>query len=75
MLLSGASGKVIHEKNLKQKISWHCPFKKEKDFFLLFFSWFEDNLVSGFDKKTLKCKGTGGGGVVACFWINVLLCE
>ncbi len=21
-------GKVIHEKNLKQKISWHCPFKK-----------------------------------------------
>ncbi len=27
MLLSGAWGKVIHEKNLKQKISWHCPFK------------------------------------------------
>ena len=26
MLLSGAWGKVIHEKNLKQKISWHCPF-------------------------------------------------
>ncbi len=26
MLLSGAWGKVIHEK--KQKISWHCPFKK-----------------------------------------------
>ncbi len=26
-LLSGAWGKVIHEKNLKQKISWHCPFK------------------------------------------------
>ncbi len=25
MLLSGALGKVIHEKNLKQKISWHCP--------------------------------------------------
>ncbi len=28
MLLSGAWGKVIHEKNLKQKISWHCPFKQ-----------------------------------------------
>ncbi len=28
MLLSGAWGKVIHEKNLKQKISWHCPFNK-----------------------------------------------
>ncbi len=26
MLLSGAWGKVIHEKNLKQKISWHCLF-------------------------------------------------
>ncbi len=28
MLLSGTWGKVIHEKNLKQKISWHCPFKQ-----------------------------------------------
>ncbi len=28
MLLSGAWGKVIHEKNLKQKILWHCPFKQ-----------------------------------------------
>jgi hypothetical protein len=28
MSLSGAWAKVIHEKNLKQKISWHCPFKK-----------------------------------------------
>ncbi len=28
MLLSGAWGKVIHEKNLKQKISWHCPFRQ-----------------------------------------------
>ncbi len=30
MLFSGAWGKVIHEKiqkNLKQKFSWHCPFK------------------------------------------------
>jgi hypothetical protein len=31
MLLSGAWGKVIHEKNLKQKISWHCPFKRLSD--------------------------------------------
>ncbi len=23
---SGAGGKLIHEKNHKQKISWHCPF-------------------------------------------------
>ncbi len=24
---SGAWGKLIHEKNLKSKILWHCPFK------------------------------------------------
>ncbi len=24
---SGAGGKLIHEKNQKKKISWHCPFK------------------------------------------------
>jgi hypothetical protein len=23
---SGAGGKLIHEKNQKQQISWHCPF-------------------------------------------------
>ncbi len=28
LLFSGAWGKVMHEKNLKQKISWHCPFKR-----------------------------------------------
>ncbi len=28
MLFLGAWGKVIHEKNLKQKISWHCPFNE-----------------------------------------------
>ncbi len=27
VLYSGAWGKLIHEKNQKQKISWHCPFK------------------------------------------------
>ncbi len=27
VLFSGAWGKMIHEKNLKQKISWHYPFK------------------------------------------------
>ncbi len=24
---SGAGGKLMHEKNQKQKLSWHCPFK------------------------------------------------
>ncbi len=27
MEYSGAGGKLIYEKNQKQKISWHCPFK------------------------------------------------
>ncbi len=27
MEYSGAGGKLIHEKNQKQKISWHCPLK------------------------------------------------
>ncbi len=27
MWYSDAGGKLIHEKNQKQKISWHCPFK------------------------------------------------
>jgi hypothetical protein len=27
MEYSGAGGKLIREKNQKQKISWHCPFK------------------------------------------------
>jgi hypothetical protein len=26
-IYSGAWGKLIHEKNQKSKISWHCPFK------------------------------------------------
>jgi hypothetical protein len=27
MQYSGAGKKLIHQKNQKQKISWHCPFK------------------------------------------------
>ncbi len=27
MEYSGTGGELIHEKNQKQKISWHCPFK------------------------------------------------
>ncbi len=26
----GGGGELIHEKNLKSKISWHCHFKKKK---------------------------------------------
>ncbi len=31
MEYSGAGGKLIHEKNQKQKVSWHCPFKEAFD--------------------------------------------
>ncbi len=31
MVYSGAWGNLIHEKNQKSKISWHCPFKCGKD--------------------------------------------
>jgi hypothetical protein len=24
----GRGGSLIHEKNMKSKISWHCPFKE-----------------------------------------------
>ncbi len=27
MVYSGAWGKLIHEKNQKSKLSWHCPLK------------------------------------------------
>ncbi len=27
MVYSDALGKLIHEKNQKSTISWHCPFK------------------------------------------------
>ena len=33
MLYSGAGGKLIHQKNQKQKISWHRPFKVYKALF------------------------------------------
>ncbi len=36
MFFSRAWGRVIHEKKLKQKISWHCPFKCVKIAFFEF---------------------------------------
>ena len=32
---SGVGGKLIHEKNQEQKISWHCPFKYDETVILL----------------------------------------
>ncbi len=43
MVDSGAWGKLIHEKILKSKISWHCPFN-----LLTFKVWvgIKDNILS-----------------------------
>ncbi len=35
MEYSGAGWKLIHEKNQKQKISWHSPFKVGTQSFIL----------------------------------------
>ncbi len=38
MEYSGDEGKLIHEKNQQQKISWHCPFKdsdKRRSYFVV----------------------------------------
>ncbi len=42
---SGAGGKLIHEKNQKQKISWHCPFKMLMQLYLhtLSYVWVHNN--------------------------------
>ncbi len=42
MEYSGAGKKQIHEKNQKQKISWHCPFK-----YKLKFKFLGNDLTSG----------------------------
>ncbi len=41
LLFSGAWGKMIHEKNLKQKILWHCPFKLKELGSCEFFPYYE----------------------------------
>ncbi len=48
---SGAGGKLIDEKNQKQKISWHCPFKVENSEFashLSFNGFFLENSIKTF---------------------------
>ncbi len=44
MECSGVGGKLIHEKNQKQKISWHYPFNKK----VLVTTYFYENGATGF---------------------------
>ncbi len=56
----GAWGKLIHEKNQKQKISWHCPFKCSCGSFLY----------------TLLCWFLGSNHpLVSCSLGSVILCS
>jgi hypothetical protein len=41
MVYSGDWGKLIHEKNQKSKISWHCPFK---ECILVLLNWAETEI-------------------------------
>ncbi len=50
---SGAGGKLIHEKNQKQKISWHCPFNKMWKKFYLKIVFFIASVVDTADKHSL----------------------
>jgi hypothetical protein len=49
---SGAGGKLVHEKNQKQKISGHCPFKGILSIFLR--SKFYEN-INGFRSFLKPC--------------------
>jgi hypothetical protein len=46
MLLSGAWRKMIHDKIIEQKITWHCPFK---------------NIIFQYAQMSIcNCQGLGG---------------
>ncbi len=48
MVYSGTWGKLIHEKNLKLEISWHCPFNGKLCKFRLWKVWCDlGTIVSG----------------------------
>jgi hypothetical protein len=53
MVYLGAWGKLIHEKEQKSKISWHCPFKNEQMLVLP---------GTGVNKLLNTLLGWGGGG-------------
>ncbi len=60
MGFSGAGGKLIDEKNQKQKISWHCPFNRSlEEYWNLWFSWKRDHFIgfywSCFQTVSLTC--------------------
>ncbi len=53
MVYSKAWGKLMHEKNQKSKISWHCPFKGTQAWH--FFKYYQGYRLRG-QKWTFKTK-------------------
>ncbi len=49
MEYSGVGGKLIHEKNQKQKISWHCPFRRMLSMHYIILKVHKNENFFGFD--------------------------
>ncbi len=65
---SGAGGKLIDEKNQKQKISWHCPFNKIYKYVLTTFWIYFVHIWICIPRKIMKSQffhKYEGGGVAA----------
>ncbi len=61
MIYSDAWGKLIHEKNQKSKISWHCPFKRLQIWALvLMVRWVVHMVVHISDGEFLWILGAAG---------------
>ncbi len=67
MVYSGAWGKLIHEKNQKQKISWHCPFKGWLVFALVSMYLLQKASCSP-NKTLLKAKNSTVDGTSSLLW-------
>ncbi len=55
---SGAGGKLIHEKNQKQKISWHCPFKKKVSYSIVPVQFYNDSCGKYIAARKVQNYGT-----------------
>ncbi len=64
MVYSRAWGKLIHEKNQKQKISWHCPFN-EVLLLLFFYIFYKIVIISNIHLMIL---GTCLVCYMVCWW-------
>ncbi len=78
---SGAGGKLIHQKNRKQKISWHCPFNVVIYLTLklsyLLYEWTFDSMYTGNINALLElrsCRSAACVGQLTESTVYRLLC-